>query len=100
MISFAILIDVGNNIAELCNGSTPVSGTVCQGSNPCSAANKTPYPGVFFLCPETGHNRQQKTRDHKSDTNAGFCLVICYYSESGIRSSAPGGIHYRILPVS
>ena len=27
-----------NNIAELCKGSTPVSGTVCLGSNPSSAA--------------------------------------------------------------
>ncbi len=27
-----------NDIAELCNGSTPVSGTVCLGSNPSSAA--------------------------------------------------------------
>lgn len=29
------------DFAELCNGSTAVSDTVCQGSNPCSAARQT-----------------------------------------------------------
>lgn len=44
------------DFAELCNGSTAVSDTVCQGSNPCSAAKKRQaalyeLPAVFrFHC--------------------------------------------------
>ena len=32
-----------SNIAELCKGSTPVSGTVCLGSNPSSAAIRADF---------------------------------------------------------
>lgn len=54
---FAIIIHV-KDIAELCNGSTADSDSVCEGSNPSSAATMkdlepvcAPGPFIFeFFC--------------------------------------------------
>ena len=55
-------------VAELCNGSTPDSDSVCEGSNPSSAAkSNSPLPvGCFFICrlaPEPEQNKSnQRTK--------------------------------------
>ena len=46
------ILNVQANIAELCNGSTADSDSVCWGSNPYSAAKKMTYPkdrSFFFF---------------------------------------------------
>ena len=66
MVYFLALI---NNIAELCKGSTPVSGTVCLGSNPSSAAKEDcenerfPQSLFYLFCiPEKKRNNMKEKR--------------------------------------
>ena len=47
------MYNIKRSLAELCNGSTTDSDSVCWGSNPYSAASKTDhvFHGLFF-CPD------------------------------------------------
>ena len=68
-----------HNIAELCNGSTADSDSVCWGSNPYSAAKeKRPPSVVFFLSFGNGiedshHSSQSERGSHLSESRRGAC---------------------------
>ena len=66
LVYFQTLI---NNIAELCKGSTPVSGTVCLGSNPSSAATETVLrdnlKAVSFLSFTENENKRKGNVDKR-----------------------------------
>ncbi len=46
---FWYILSSAENIAELCKGSTTDSDSVCLGSNPSSAANKSNHPTGWLL---------------------------------------------------
>ena len=77
-------------IAELCNGSTADSDSVCWGSNPYSAAKKTGTTRVVPVFLPKGI----RTTEPAGETNpysAGLCRVCFLLFPEGIRTTEPAG---------
>ena len=74
------MYNIKRSLAELCNGSTTDSDSVCWGSNPYSAATKQTaiFRGLFFLL--------DKPKPRSKDTTARIFIInpvepsdpICY----------------------
>ena len=58
------------HVAVLCNGSTNDSGSFCQGSNPCTAANERApaIAGAFFVSAPAERRAPSAARKRRTGT--------------------------------